>query len=429
MKRLRVLMLMEQVNPEWASVPLVGYNFWKSISALCDTVLVTHYRNREALEKVRDGRKIVYIREPEWVRRWYAWVHGTTSKKGVNWPLQHALSYPVYASFNRQAYDMYRAPVLRGEFDLVHAMTPILPRYPVKMVKACTQKVPLVLGPVNGGLPFPEGFSETARKEFAAFNFLRSGTRFIPGYAETYRNAELVLAGSSYTQGMLQERFDLPDDSLRLMFENGIREETLSGPRSGFARPGVLQALFVGRLVPYKGADMALRAVRMAREATGKDIRLTIVGDGSERAALEQLAAEQLPEEAVHFTGWIEQEKTADYYSQSDVFVFPSVREFGGAVALEAMAAGLPCVVADHGGIGEYVTSESGYKYPPHSREQLSYDVSQGLAEIAENEELWRKMSDAAREQAASFAWPRKAEQMLAFFEEALERRKGRGAE
>ena len=61
--------------------------------------------------------------------------------------------------------------------------------------------------------------------------------------------------------------------------------------------------------------------------------------------------------EIVSFAGWVNQQETLDYYRKADIFCFPSVREFGEAVVIEAMACGLPCIVANNGGIGEYVTT------------------------------------------------------------------------
>lgn len=164
--RRRVLLIIEQCNPEWASVPLVGYEFFKGISALADVTLVTHARNQTALDKVRGEQKIVYIPESPASARLYRWIAQISSRGGVNWPLHHALSYPLYAEFNDRVYRAFGPAVRRGDFDLVHALTPMIPRYPYKISRACT-KTPFVLGPVNGGVPFPASFQEVAWKEFA----------------------------------------------------------------------------------------------------------------------------------------------------------------------------------------------------------------------------------------------------------------------
>jgi len=57
--------------------------------------------------------------------------------------------------FSYRVYQTFQARDLTEEYDLVHAITPILPRYPVPIVEAC-KNTPFVLGPVNGGVPFPK---------------------------------------------------------------------------------------------------------------------------------------------------------------------------------------------------------------------------------------------------------------------------------
>lgn len=416
-KKLNVLLIMEQCNPEWASVPLVGYNFYHGIRKFADVVLVTHERNREALEKVRGDHQIDYIPEKAWVKRYYGMVSRLTSRGGVNWPLQHALSYPIYSGFNRSVYGRYKKKVRSGEYDIVHALTPMLPRYPVKMIKAC-KKTPFILGPVNGGVPFPEGFMDVARKEFAHFNILRFFTRLIPGYAKTYKKADKVLSGSTYTMNMLKQMFDLDDDNIELFFENGIMNEFIGEPKK--PHNGRLDLLFVGRLVPYKGADMAIDAMNLLDEIHRKKVHLTIVGDGSEKNTLEKQVATLEMQNHVTFTGWVDQSETLSYYNNADAFCFPSVREFGGAVALEAMACGLPCIVPDHAGLGEYVTEDTGYKIKPESREYLTEKLAEKIKILVENPELMEKMSQKAIERVREFEWNRKAEKMMTAYESVL---------
>lgn len=98
--------------------------------------------------------------------------------------------------------------------------------------------------------------------------------------------------------------------------------------------------LFVGRLVPYKGVDVLIRAM------AGLDAQLAVVGDGPERAALQALAAEHGVAERVHFLGAVEDADVVALYHASDVFVLPSVTraEAFGMVQLEAMACGKPVV-------------------------------------------------------------------------------------
>ena len=198
-KKLKVLLIVDQCNPEWASVPLVGYNFFQKINNLVDATLVTHIRNKPALEKHPESEKIFYMEEGNFNKQYFKIVTKITANGRVNWPLYNALSYPIYAEFNQQVYQKFKAQILKGDYDVVHAITPMIPRYPFKVVSVC-QQTPFILGPVNGGLPFPPGFQETARQEFSQLNFLSAvGRALIPGYVETYKKADKILAGSTYT--------------------------------------------------------------------------------------------------------------------------------------------------------------------------------------------------------------------------------------
>lgn len=416
----KVLMVAPECNPEWASVPLVGYKFYDETSKLVDITLVTHERNKAGLEAVRGGRKIFYIAESPWLARYYAWVTELTNRGGVNWPLYHMLTFPLYASFNRKVYRQFAAEVRAGKYDIVHAITPMMPRFPVKLVKAC-KTTPFVLGPVNGGVPFPKGFEATARKEFAHFNFLRAlGRYLVPGYRQTYTQASKILVGSSYTLGMLKDMFGDPKKCMELFYENGIDDSFRSATHKDFSASGSLNIVFVGRLVPYKGADMLLEGLARLPAELRAGVKLKMVGDGSERANLEAQCATSGLSAQVEFVGWVKQEETRSYYQDADLFCFPSIREFGGAVALEAMACGLPCAVVNNGGIGEYVTDDNGYKMEPSSREHIVERISQILQQLIGSKNALQAKSSLCLERVAEFRWPAKARRLEAIYRSLL---------
>lgn len=300
-ERIKVLLLIEQCNPDLPSVPSVGYQYFRTICERVDATLITHERNRDALERVAPDQQIFYISESHLMRRYYDLISRLTIINGrVNWPLHNALAYLLYEEFNRRVYRLFQSDVRRRKYDIVHAITPIMPRYPVKLAQAC-EKTPFILGPVNGGVPFPKGFGAIARREFSYFNFLRDLGLLIPGYRKTYQKADCVLAGSSYTFGMLQKRFRL-GDRLQLFYENGIPTEFFE--RGVKERMGDrINLLFVGRLVPYKGADILLEALAKIKPFALSKTRLTIVGDGAERRHLQGLTQRLGLQEIVDFVG------------------------------------------------------------------------------------------------------------------------------
>ncbi|MEZ2317599.1 MAG: glycosyltransferase family 4 protein [Microcoleus sp.] len=419
-KKLKVLLIVEQCNPEWASVPLVGYNFFHKINKLVDATLVTHIRNKTALDKHPEYEKVFYLEESNLNKQYYKIVAKVTANGRVNWPLYNALSYPIYEEFNRQVYQKFKTQILNGDYDIVHAITPMMPRYPFKVVTVC-QQTPFILGPVNGGIPFPPGFQETAKQEFAQFNFLRAvGRALIPGYVETYKKADKILAGSTYTLNMLKDLFAIPDERIDLFYENGISDEFLNATHIKNKDASVINLLFVGRLVPYKCADIVIEAIGRLDPVIKNKTRLTIVGDGPERNNLENRVQELKLGEIVSFAGWVNQQETLDYYKKADIFCFPSIREFGGAVVMEAMACGLPCIVANNGGIGEYVNEETGFKIEPNSREYLTEELTSKIQLLVEDDRLRESMSAKAMEKAKEFAWDKKAEKIVEIYQKML---------
>jgi glycosyltransferase involved in cell wall biosynthesis len=419
-KKIKVLLIINQCKPDGQSVPLVGYKFFENISKLVEVTLVTHGMYRKSIEKIKTKDNDIYYIDPSGlIKKYWRTIPKLLGVTKGNWPLRHTVNYPVYAEFNHKVYQKFAPKIVRGDYDIVHAITPMNPRYPYKIVKAC-QQTPFLLGPVNGGVPFPPGFREKAKEEYAYLNFLRAiGRVLVPGYRETYKKADQILVGSSYTLNLLKDLFKIPDSRISLFYENGIDKGWLA-EKNFFGNRDKIHLLFVGRLVPYKCVDIVIEAISKLDEATQEKIFLTIVGKGVEKVRLEKLVQELRLSERVHFTGQIPQQETAKYYRQADIFCFPSIREFGGAVVLEAMACGLPCIVANNGGIGEYVTEETGFKIEPLSREYLTQELTDKIKILVEDEQLREDMSVKAIERAKEFTWESKAQKIINIYQEMI---------
>jgi glycosyltransferase involved in cell wall biosynthesis len=146
----------------------------------------------------------------------------------------------------------------------------------------------------------------------------------------------------------------------------------------------------------YKGADTVLRAVRLARDA-GVPLTLDIVGSGDDLNRLEDLARYLGVREVVHLRGSLPDLEVERLYRQSDVFVMPSKKEGFGIVYLEAMAAGLPCIGANHGGTPEVIEhGENGFLIEYGDADQLLLYVQA----LMESPGLYARMSAAASRRA-----------------------------
>jgi glycosyltransferase involved in cell wall biosynthesis/predicted metal-dependent phosphoesterase TrpH len=109
--------------------------------------------------------------------------------------------------------------------------------------------------------------------------------------------------------------------------------------------------LYAGRISQEKGLDFLIDVYRKLLEKRD-DINMLIVGDGP---YLKTLKSEAKDCEKLFFTGPIPYESMPEYYSGSDLFVFPSTTDTFGMVVLEAQACGLPAIVSDKGGPKEIV--------------------------------------------------------------------------
>jgi glycosyltransferase involved in cell wall biosynthesis len=113
-------------------------------------------------------------------------------------------------------------------------------------------------------------------------------------------------------------------------------------------------ALYAGRLIPWKGVSLAIRAVALKQEW-----RLLICGDGPDTRRLQRLARELRVEDRVSFLGLIPRVEMLKLMSeQTDVFIFPSLHDEAPWVVAEAVTLGIPVVCLDLG--GPPVLTESG---------------------------------------------------------------------
>ncbi|MEL6793072.1 MAG: glycosyltransferase family 4 protein, partial [Pseudomonadota bacterium] len=191
-------------------------------------------------------------------------------------------------------------------------------------------------------------------------------------------------------------------------------------PREGWDGP--LRGCFIGRLVPYKGADMLIEAAApLMREGR---LELDFIGDGPMMEELKAQAAREGVGDAITWRGWVAHDQLQNVARESHLFTFPSVREFGGAVVLEAMTLGVVPVIVDYGGPGEHVIEGTGYKLPIGPRSEIISGLRAQLTRIADDPQALAAVSRAAYERVQrKYTWAAKAAQTHQVYEWILGRR------
>ncbi len=167
----------------------------------------------------------------------------------------------------------------------------------------------------------------------------------------TYGAAALIVANSRFLAGEIARRYPNVADRVRVL-SPGIDVERFTADSTA-SRGGVL---FVGRLIPEKGADVLIRAMAASSASRGGNpaARLTVIGDGPERGKLEALAVASHVD--LDIRGDVGRAAVADAMRGAAVVVVPSVyREPLGLVAIEAMASGAIVVASASGGLVETV--------------------------------------------------------------------------
>ena len=358
MSRMRILLLAPDANPESISVSLVAYRHAEALARLHSVTLVGRSSNDQALRRAQAPFHAIETIEVPWLDSIFNWCVRWIFKNNFHSRVLTAFSYPFSIAFEWCAWRRTRNRIVAGEFDIVLRLSPVISVIPSAFPFFLRKySVPFIIGPINGGLPWPQGFSQAANQKGWIDN-LRDLYRFLPFSKSTYRRAAAIIAGSSNTYaefiGYLDKLFFIP--------ENAVSRSLCSDNERRSPRNGQLEFIFVGGLVPYKACDLALRAA--APFLRSGQAHFTVAGDGPERERLEQLAKSLGIEETVSFLGMLTHAEAMRQLGSADVMVFPSVREFGGGVVFEALAVGAIPVVADFGGPGDLIYPEVGYKVP-----------------------------------------------------------------
>ncbi|RZM23211.1 MAG: glycosyltransferase family 1 protein, partial [Pedobacter sp.] len=214
-----------------------------------------------------------------------------------------------------------------------------------------------------------------------------------------YNQCDVIYVPSETIQHELTS-IGIESDRMKI-WKRGIDAALFSPQRRDTARMESLTGntkptiLFASRLVWEKNLETLFRIYDLIQDMA-IPCNFVIAGDGIARKACEI----NMPKAV--FTGKVSHHELAVLYASSDVFLFPSVSETCGNVVLEAMASGLPCVIADGGGSRDFIKQGfNGFTCRPYSEQ----DYVNKISLLLENSRFTQQFRKNGIEHSAGYCW------------------------
>jgi len=379
-----------------------GWNYATLLSANGFEIhCLTQDRGREAIKSILDegyfpNLTFHYVTVPQWVEKSYGSLIGL---------------YIHYLYWQWNAYKLGRQLDQQYQFDLVHHVT-----YASIQLGSFLYKLrkPFIFGPVGGGQRAPKAF----KRYFGSYwsrEWMRDWVSVLfqyinPGYLPNLKKANRVLVSNQDTLALA--KLGRPSQPIDRMLDAGLSASFL--PAKVIERtPGpALKLLWTGRLMPRKALEMTIEA--FGKVPSHLPITLTIVGGKGEMAdQVPHYIEKYSVKDRVHWAGHVSYQEVKEFYEQSDVFFFTSLRDSCPMQLMEAMAYSLPVVTLDLHGQAELVDGTNGIKVPAIDPEQATTDLAKAIEWMYAHPAERIQMGKDAYEFAKSQVWEHKIKRFV----------------
>lgn len=396
---MKVLLSAYSCLPGEGSEPGIGWNWARNIDAYGhDVVVITRAVNKKRIETFVEHQSVGAIR--------FAF-HDLAPivQRLYKLPLGNYMYYLLWQYTATQlALELHRTE----GFDRVHHITWGSFRVPSFMGRL---GIPFTFGPVGGGEDTPKGLRPGLGWRGRFWDAMRrlSNAAMLPLVGFTFATATEIVATTAETLSKVPARYR---HKATIRQAIGIdMQDTLAGSQKAQRRhephrTSRLELLYVGRLLPWKGIHLLLKALALLG-GNKSNIHLTVIGSGTDLTRLQRLSSRLNLEAAVSWIPSMPREELLQNYSRFDLFAFPSLHDSGGIAVLEALTFGLPVVCLDLGGPRVTVNESCGRVVSTTgAREDVVVSsIAQFLNEILMEPSKLILLSRAARDRAARCTW------------------------
>jgi|GEM_PF-255856 len=397
-RKLKILICAYACQPhgclKWAGPGemILGWNMVLQISKNNKAYVLTHTANRKDIEQEKinnskDNLNFYYISLP----------------KQFDFLLNFEGGLHLYAYlWQIKAYFVAKKLHKENNFDIFHHVT-FANDWLASYIGAFLP-IPYIRGPGGGAHKTPKEF-------LSEYSFINRFWQKIRGFSQyILRHDPIFLIGRKKAKAILLCLYE----SLEIM-PNKFKDKTYLFPVNGVSKDDLFLLsknkdnksndfiiLSAGKLFSIKGFALAIKSFKLFSDRV-KNAKLIIVGDGPEKNNLIKIVSMLNIENKVIFKGWEPRQKLFNDMVNCDVFLFPSLRDGGGSVVVEAMAAGKPVVCLDIAGPGFHINENWGIKINPINPEQVINDIADALSKLYFNRDLLANLGKRARERAEEF--------------------------
>ena len=279
--------------------------------------------------------------------------------------------------------------------------------------------VPFIWGPIGGGDGEPFSFIKSLPIKAAVIQYIRlffTKLSFLnPFFIITCAKSNVIIVRTKNMKKIIPSIFS---PKVKVVLETSMEEEIFRYKiNSVNTTNDCIRLITTGRLQPSKNIKTLIKALSII--PCNHNIKLLIIGAGDELKNIRDEIRLHNLENNVQIISDISRESVLHELSNSDIFLFPSLREGGSWALMEAMAIGLPVICLKWSGMEVITDDASAIRLPVTNPEQMPKDMAMAICKLIENPELMRTMGEAGRNRIRNeFNWDSKGQFMEELFKE-----------
>lgn len=402
---MKILYIAFACDPYAGSEAQCGWAWPNSMRKYAEVSVLTRKQNKSNIEKylinhnIKDI-EIYYYDIPDAINTYY--------KSGKFYSIYYYIwqktSYKFIRDLNDKKEFAYIHQITLGDFRIISPAYRLSSKF--------------IFGPVGGAQLTPKSLKVYANEDLKNEKIREKINKFVrswPPYRKAINKTYLIFSANKETQNYLDKILMDSKKSL-LLTENGISEDKLPKIETKREKKYV-SLMWAGRMVPRKGLKFLIDVMKDVK--TNISYKIVLVGEGPEKNNLEKYVLEIGLEGKIIFKGKVPYTQMEEIYLDSDIFVFPSLRETTGTVLFEAMAHALPIITFKQNGADLLIDDTCGRKINIEKPiDEIKADFAAAVKELVEHAQLRNTLGKNARKRIIDeYLWETKCRH---FFEQYI---------